>query len=151
MPRRVRRPKDKEELLNRLTDREKKGPFASFKDALVFAAALGYANGEPEPFEQSSEQIDWGVFSGFGDEALVNMLSIADEQRLELLASEQFDERLTSFEHYANAGLSLLQQRLAAAPLQEPLDVVLGLVQSFRESKRPDEEMDWETMARQLL
>jgi dnd system-associated protein 4 len=149
VPRRVRRPKDKEQLLSLLTDREKLGPFGSYKDALVFAAALGYANRKSVPFEQSSEPIDWGVFNGFGDEALVNMLPIAEERRLELLAPEQFDDRLTRFEQYANGGLAMIQQKLAGSTA-EPLDVVLELIQSLRNKRGEDEPMDWDSIAKQI-
>lgn len=150
MPRRVRRPKDKETLLIRLTDRDQGGPFQTFKDALVFAAAVGYAHNRREPFEHSSEPIDWGVFSGFGDEALVNMIPIAQTSQLELLDPERFDERLTWFEEYANGGLAIIEQRLAAST-QEPLDAILELVQSFRRAASTMEEPDWDMLASQLL
>jgi dnd system-associated protein 4 len=149
MPR-VRRPADKDELLNRLTSREENGPFTTYKDAMVFAAALGYANRRREPFSKSSEPIDWSVFSGFGDEALVNMLPIAEEERLELLAPERFDERIRWFEEYANGGLSLLQQRLASST-QEPLDIILDLIQAGREPQKEAWEPDWETLAGRLF
>lgn len=137
-PRRVRRPKDKESLLGRLVDQEQDGPFSTYKEVLVFAAALGYANRRREPFSSSAEPIPWHIFSGYGDEALINMLPIADEERLELLSPEMFDERLKWFEEYANGGLEVLQQRLATST-QEPLDVILDLILSFRDTEKQEE------------
>lgn len=149
MPR-VRRPADKQELLNRLTSREENGPFASYKDALVFAAALGYADSEREPFDRSSEPIDWSIFSGFGDEALVNMLAIAEDEELELLSAERFDERVRWFEEYANAGLDILEKKLSSST-QEPLDVVLQLVQVNRDRTKPASDPDWNSLTQHLL
>jgi dnd system-associated protein 4 len=148
MPR-VRRPADKEELLNRLTARDANGPFATYKDVLVFAAALGYMNKRREPFSKSSEPIDLSVFSGFGDEAIINMLPVADEERLELLAPDHFDERIRWFEEYANGGLAILQQRLAVYNT-EPLDVILGLMQGARTQHEPLEP-NWEALAEKLF
>lgn len=150
MPRRVRRPKDREDLLNRLTDRDQGGPFQSYKDALVFAAALGYASGRREPFTQSGEAIDWSVFSGFGDEAMVNMIPVADAGDLGSLASEQFDDRLTWFEEYANGGLALMEQKLATST-QEPLDTILELIHSYRAEPAAQLDPDWGSLAEQLF
>jgi dnd system-associated protein 4 len=147
--RRVRRPKDKEALLNLLIDRERGGPFATYKDILVFAAALGFANGRREPFTQTSEPIDWSVFSGFGDAALVDMISIAMDERLELLAGNHDDDRLTQFEEYANGGLVLIEQRIAIKA--EPLDGLLELIQAARTPKSEGADLDWNRLADQLF
>src|SRR5688572_16585023 len=72
-PDRVRRPKDKSELMDDLT---KKNVFASYRDLLGFAAALGSSLDERESFEQSAEPVAWEVFTNHpGNEALVDMLT----------------------------------------------------------------------------
>jgi dnd system-associated protein 4 len=130
--RRVRRPKDKEKLLTRLVDEK---VFDTYRDALVFAAALGYARNSHLSFEQSSEPIPWSVFSGAGYEALINLISVMKAQDFEILSAERFDERLRLFEEFANGGLQILEEILARAERQS-LDIVLELVM---ESEGPRE------------
>jgi dnd system-associated protein 4 len=123
MPRRVRRPKDKEELLTTLTD---EGPFATFREALVFAAALGVCSERRVPFEQSSEPIPWEVFGPTASPTM-DMVAAVTTDELEILADDRVDDRLTIFEEYANGGLEIIRERLANDP-RPPLDVILDIV-----------------------
>jgi len=122
--RRVRRPKDKEKLLTRLVDEK---VFETYRDALAFAAALGYSKNTREAFDQTSEPIAWSVFSGAGHEALVNLISVVHTNDFDILGAERFDERLVIFEEYANGGLRILEELLGRADRQS-LDVVLDMV-----------------------
>jgi dnd system-associated protein 4 len=122
---RVRRPKDKDALLNRLV--EDRMPFETFRDVLIFASALGVARNRREPFQQSSEPIPWSVFSNSGSEALINMITSVSSEDFNVLEPDRFGERLTIFEEYANGGLQIIQETLGASD-RPPLDVIRELV-----------------------
>ena len=144
--RRVRRPKDKESLLARLVEEK---VFETYRDALVFAAALGYSRSAKRSFDQTSEPIPWSVFSGAGHEALVNMLAVMLTEDFELLSHDRFGERLVTFEEYANGGLDILAEVLRRADRQS-LDVVLDFIMDAEEVKEPREEIEIEKFASEL-
>ncbi len=123
-PYRVRRPKDKVDLMEELTTGSK--AFASYRDLLGFAAALGWSLGKPEPFEQTAEPVAWEVFTNHpGNEALVDMLTAVQVDDADALSSERLIERIQRFEEYANAGLIALAQMSAA---DSTLDALTRLI-----------------------
>lgn len=146
LTRRVRRPKDKEKLTTRLVDEK---VFETYRDALAFAAALGYAKNTRRSFDQTAEPIPWSVFSGAGHEALVNILSVMSTHDFEILSAERFDERLLAFEEFANGGLHILEERLARADRQS-LDVVLELVMESEGPPDAGGELAIENFAKDL-
>jgi dnd system-associated protein 4 len=109
--RRIRRPKDKDQLMQRFLD---EGPFEALRDVLVFAAALGYANDKRVELSALGEPIRYEVATNrYGTDSLVNMLAVAAaEEGAEVLAEEHFDARIRVFEEYANGGLAILQERI---------------------------------------
>lgn len=133
---RVRRPKDKDALLNRLV--EERVPFETFRDVLIFAAALGVSRDRREPFQQSSEPIPWSVFSNSGSEALINMISSVSSEDFNVLEPDRFSERLTIFEEYANGGLAIIEEALTGSD-RPPLDLLKELVLS-EETRQPESE-----------
>jgi|ERR1700687_805103 len=145
--RRVRRPRDKEKLVQRLVDEDK--VFETNRDAFAFAAALGYAKNTRTAFEQSSEPIPWSVFSGAGHEALVNMISVMSTKDFAILGLGRFEERLLIFEEYANGGLHILQELVAKAERQF-LDLVLDLIMESEGVTEPGKELEIEKFARDL-
>lgn len=145
--RRVRRPKDKERLIQRLVDEDK--VFETYRDVLAFAASLGYLKNNRASFEQTSEPIPWSVFSGAGHEALVNMISVMSSKDFKILAAGRFEERLLAFEEYANGGLNVLQELLARAERQS-LDTVLDLIMESEGPKEAGVELEIEKFARDL-
>jgi dnd system-associated protein 4 len=124
MPRRVRRPKDKEELFSTLVE---DGPFTTFREALVFGAALGVASQRRVPFDQTLEPIPWEVFGNTANEATMDMIAAVTTDDMNILADDGIDDRLTIFEEYANGGLEIIRERLANDP-RPALDVVLDIV-----------------------
>ena len=123
--RRVRRPAQHDQLMKRLAGEE--GPFSTLAEVLTFAAGLGYSEGRREPLTASGEQIDFDVFQRLGVEGLIDMLAAAVHDDVAILSPDQYDERLTVFEEFANGGLDILQSRLAQskADLDSLLTVVL--------------------------
>src|SRR4051794_28770081 len=123
MARRVRRPKDKEALLSQLVD---EGPFATYREALIFAAALGVADGRRAAFDQSSEPIPWEVFAVTATPAM-DMIAAVTTDEIDVLADDRIDDRLTIFEEYANGGLDVIRERLAS-DARPAFDVLLDIV-----------------------
>ena len=146
--RRVRRPKDKEELLSTLVS---DGPFSDLRDVLTFAAALGWHERRREPFEASGETIRWDTMvNRRGTEALIAMLAARETDDPNVLADERFDERLRVFEEYANGGLSVLEGRLAKTA-RSPQDEILELVNRvLRESEAPPDDLDLAELSNEL-
>jgi dnd system-associated protein 4 len=123
---RVRRPQQHEALLIELRD---EAAFATFRDILLFAAAVGAhmkrrvgfsGSGEPIRFETLKEP----MFS----ETLINMIAaseIADDP--EIMDVTRTGERVRIFEEYANGGLEYIQEQVNMR--HEPANlVVIGLV-----------------------
>jgi len=137
MVRRIRRPEDKEELLEALTNRGEGGVFLSYKDALVFAAALGYRYNKSVPFEKSSEAIDWSIFKDLRQNAFINMLALNEEKDLAILGGAEFDTRMKIFEYYANGGLEIIQEKVSNStrPL---IYLLMDLVDETKDDKIKD-------------
>jgi dnd system-associated protein 4 len=144
--RRVRRPKDKEKILTRLVDEK---VFETYRDALAFAAALGYSKNSRLAFEQTSEPIPWSVFSGAGHETLVNLLAVVSSRDFDILSAERFDERLVLFEEFANGGLHAIDELLARADRQS-LDVILDLIMESEGARETPGELAIEKFASDL-
>ncbi len=125
-PRRVRRPKDKEELLDRL--QQKDSPFSTLRDTLVFAAGVGWWRKRRAPFEKSGETIRWDALTArSGTEAFINMLALRHIDDVTVLSDERFDERIRVFEEYANGGLEVLGDLIDNSP-KRVIDIVRDLV-----------------------
>ena len=132
-PRRVRRPKDKEDLIQRLTD-GKEAVFPTYRELLIFSAALGFFHHERKSFTGSSEPIAWSTFVGTPGEQLVDMLTaatVADPSALGS-TSEDFNRRLELFEEYTNGGLEILKKELSVSNAP-PEEVIRNMILSIEE------------------
>jgi dnd system-associated protein 4 len=128
-PRRVRRPRDKEEVIQRLLATQE-GPFGEIRDVLTFAAALGYKHNRKVPLTATGEAIRWETAKNRrGTEPLVGMLALASSEDGEVVADDRFDEQIRFFEEYANGGLEILGEILNRSP-RLAREVVLELVQA---------------------
>jgi dnd system-associated protein 4 len=108
---RVRRPQKHDGTLLALKD---SGIFSSYKDALVFSAALGYSRSKRVSFDKTSEPVSLSIFRGDFDEALINCLALAEKDDATFLASEgdKFDEKIRLFEEYACGGLGIINNSI---------------------------------------
>ncbi|WP_091115475.1 DNA phosphorothioation-associated protein 4 [Geodermatophilus dictyosporus] len=106
---RIRRPKQHERLLQELRD---EAGFPTFRDGLLFAAALGVRHERREPFtETAGDPIRYETLTvpAFA-EAFVSMLAaneVPDDP--EVMDDRRLEERVRIFEEYAHGGLSYLQ------------------------------------------
>jgi dnd system-associated protein 4 len=145
--RRVRRPEDKKSLLDSLTSPS--GPFETLRDALVFAASVGYHNGKRIPFAKSSEQVPWAYFRDY--EAFINMLATAVSGDPQVLGKDQHADKLQIFEEYANGGLSLIDDELRGNAVAAPLDVITDMVTKASSRDSVQEARDFNDLARDLV
>ncbi len=108
---RVRKPEKHTETLTILKD---KGVFISFKDAMVFAAALGFSRKKSVAFDKTSEPIPLSVFRGEYDEAFINVLALFEHQDSGYLEldGEKFDAKIKLFEEYACGGLDIIKNSI---------------------------------------
>jgi dnd system-associated protein 4 len=109
---RVRKPAIHTDTLNVL--RDDVGIFTSYKDVLVFAAALGFSRGKSVGFDKSSEPIPLSVFRGEYDEAFMNVMALFEHKDSGYLESEgeKFDAKIKLFEEYACGGLEIIKNTI---------------------------------------
>ena len=113
--RRIRRPKEQEELYKKLTSSDSAlGAFDSYKDLFMLAGVIGYKIQKKRSFKESSEGIAWSVFNLDTDYTVITSIAILDSKNLTLLRDndETHDEKLTIFEEYAAEGVSYIYNLL---------------------------------------
>jgi len=124
---RVRRPQQHEALLIELRD---EAAFSTFRDTLLFAAAVGVHFKRRVPFSSAAgdpiryETLTVPSFS----EALINMLAANEvDEDPEIMDSSRIEERVEIFEEYANGGLEYIQEQVNVRHQTADL-VVIALV-----------------------
>ncbi|MBN4003517.1 DNA phosphorothioation-associated protein 4 [Nostoc sp. LPT] len=139
---RIRVAKDKAELVKSLVaSKDTTGPFQTYVEVMVFAAALGVKNKkrvslgettkrEPSPIPQEN-------FASLGYDLIIKLLGINETQDMNILSSREEqdeDKRTQIFEEYANGGLEILQNELrGAVDYSERLLLILSY-EKFQES-----------------
>lgn len=138
-PRRVPRPGDKEEVIQRLLV-TKDGPFTEIRDVLTFAAALGYQEGRRIPLTSRGEAIRWDTFKNRrGTEQLVGLIAVGGSEDREIVADSRFDEQIEAFAEYANGGLEVIRERLNQSH-RLAREVILEMVQDSLTEERHDDD-----------
>ena len=107
----VRRPKEYEKMLYDLCQSEKR-IFTSYKDALVFAASIGFDRKEIISFEKSSEPIKMHIFSDEFDVAFMNCIGLMETKDATIMGDAREQEKVTLFEQYAAAGLEVIRTQI---------------------------------------
>jgi dnd system-associated protein 4 len=115
--------KDKADLVKALTVIDgKTGPFQTYADVVVFAAAVGVNRQKRVPLKEVSKKepgpISLEIFISRGYDSVIKLIAITETKETQILslideASE--DLRLTIFEEYANGGLEILKEELRGA------------------------------------
>lgn len=108
---RVRRPNQFDILLSDLVKEHK--VFDTYKDALVFAASLGFKRDHRVEFDKSSEPVHLSVFSGQFDQMVMNVLAIGESEDPLVMAKDRDEEKIKIFEEYACGGLEIIQNQVA--------------------------------------
>lgn len=146
---RIRVAKDKADLVKQLTTSpDTTGPFQTYADAIVFAAALGAKYKKRVPLGEVSKRepgaIGLDIFVSRGYDMVIKLLAVTETQDTKVLAAndeECENERLHIFEEYANGGLELLQGEFhGAVNYSERLLLVLSNERG--KPKQQEEEFD---------
>lgn len=118
-PNRIRIDKDQAELVKSLVSESgNTGPFQTYADVLVFAAALGVRYQWRTPITITAKEpapINLDIFVSRGYDWLLQLLAITETGNpniLSLYDHEAEAERLRIFEEYANGGLIKLRDEL---------------------------------------
>ena len=120
---RIRVAKDKADLVKALTSADgATGPFQTYADVIVFAAALGVKHKKRVPLGEISKRepspIRLEYFETAGNDWLIKLLGVTETQDIKILSltEEQHEaQRNLIFEEYANGGLEILQNELRGA------------------------------------
>lgn len=109
----VRRPAEHTELMDKLLKQTKGGAFRTYRDVLVFAAAVGHRSGRRVDFTQSANPVEWStLINRFGAEDLVNLIAFSETNDSEIFALNRLAERIKIFETYACGGLEVLAETI---------------------------------------
>lgn len=110
------------------------GKFPTYRDILLFAAAVGFRQQRRVPFAASSGdpiRSDVLMAPGFSD-TLINMIAanvVTDDP--EIMDDSRIDERFKIFEEYANGGLEYIQEQVNVCHQPAALVVVDLVTEAF--------------------
>ncbi|MBD1932017.1 MULTISPECIES: DNA phosphorothioation-associated protein 4 [Cyanophyceae] len=146
---RIRVAKDKADLVKALTSADgATGPFQTYADAIVFAAALGAKHKKRVPLGEISKRepspIRLEYFATMGHDWVIKLLGITETQDIKILSlnEEEYEaKRNHIFEEYANGGLEILQNELrGSVDYSERILLFLSYERTYKEQQ--DEEFD---------
>lgn len=116
--RRVRRPKEQEDIYKSLTDNNEFGIFSTYKDVFMLAGTVGFMEKKRKEFSSSAEGIDWNVFNQETDETVINAIALVATEDINILedSSDAFDKKMKIFEEYAAGGLEIINNKIVENP-----------------------------------
>lgn len=122
------------------------GPFQTYVDVMVFAAALGAKRKKRVPLVEFARDLDpirRDYFDNNRCELLINLLAISETQDQKILADDDNsdDQRIKIFEEYANGGLEILQDELRGA-VDYSERIILILSSERIQQEHQDEDFD---------
>lgn len=117
---RIRVAKDKAELVKSLVaSKDTTGPFQTYVEVMVFAAALGVKYKKRVPLGETTKRepspIPQENFASLGYDLIIKLLGINETKDINILSSREEqdeDKRTQIFEEYTNGGLEILQNEL---------------------------------------
>lgn len=117
---RIRVAKDKAELVKSLVaSKDTTGPFQTYVEVMVFAAALGVKNKKRIPLDIISKDLSPLRQDYFTSSftLLINLLAITETENIKIIDDDNVadEQRIHIFEEYANGGLEILQNELRGA------------------------------------
>lgn len=120
---RARRPQQHEALMQEMQNEAK---FPTYRDILLFAAAVGFHQQRRVSFTASSgDPIRYEVLTtpGFSD-TLINMIAAnVVSHDPEIMDGTRLEERVKIFEEFANGGLEYIQEQINVR--RQPVDLVV--------------------------
>ncbi len=146
---RIRVAKDKADLVKSLVaSKDTTGPFQTYVEVMVFAAALGVKHKKRVPLGETTKRepspIPQENFASLGYDLIIKLLSINETQDINIISSrEEHDEdkRTQIFEEYANGGLEILQHELRGS-VDYSERLLLVLISGRGTKEQLEEEFD---------
>ncbi|MDH6059999.1 DNA phosphorothioation-associated protein 4 [Chrysosporum bergii ANA360D] len=146
---RIRVAKDKAQLVKDLTSSGGgTGPFQTFADVVVFAAALGAKHKKRVPLGEISKRepspIRLEYFASVGNDVVIKLLAVMETQDIKILTpyEEEYEkQRNQIFEEYINGGLEILQHELHGA-VDYSERILLFLSYERTSTEEQEEEFD---------
>lgn len=115
------------EIVERSGQSLENAPFLLMKDVFMWAAALGFHNGQRRPLTSGRQQpFRWSQLSQDSDIPALKAIALADTQDVGVLTRS--DQILRVAEEYANAGIRILKQGY----IDQPGRLLWNLVDSIR-------------------
>lgn len=131
---RIRRPEKYEPLMKRLV--KDGGVFDTYKDLMVFAACIGFHEGERLSFEKTSEPVSLKIFQKDYDQTIINSIALSEEKDLTILGLKREQEKIKIFEEYLCKGLDSLDGYLRNQTSDED-----ALVQLLNEQYEEEDDL----------
>ncbi len=143
---RIRIAKDKADLVQALTgSKETTGPFQTYADVVVFAAALGVQGKKRVTLGTISQKepapIGLEIFVSRGYDLVLKLIAIAETKDTKIISpsdSAAQEKRIRIFEEYANGGLEILRDELRGAVDYSEQLLLLLSAERFREEVTED-------------
>lgn len=141
---RIKVAKDKAELVKSLvTSKDTTGPFQTYVEVMVFAAALGAKHKNRVPLEIISKDLSPLRQEYFTSTFAmsINLLSVTETKDIQVLGDDDIadEQRIHIFEEYANGGLEIIQNELrGAVDYSERLLLILSS-ERFKIEQQEDE------------
>tara|TARA_B100001093_G_C26849389_1_gene1024363 strand:- start:1582 stop:2055 length:474 start_codon:yes stop_codon:yes gene_type:complete len=104
--------------------------FERLADALVFSACLGFQLNErvPLPDKGKREDIQWHIIEKDKDDALINLMAIAETKSLGVLEEKSDTDCIKVFEEFAHGGLNKIDYWRRNNPGSDLLtSIIIGL------------------------
>ncbi len=134
---RVRRPKEQEYIYKELTDKKEFGIFETYKDIFMMAMVVGFLEGNRQPFQETSEHINWQVFNASTDEPVINIIAYLETEDFTILydyTEESFKEKVKIAEEYAAGGAKMIYD-VTMSDQKNGLQKIIDYIQEFDEIK----------------
>lgn len=145
----IRIAKDKADLVKSLLiAKETTGPFQTYADIIVFAAALGAKRKKRVPLEEISKRdplpIGIEIFVSRGYDVAIKLLAIAETKDVNIISPNDENaesQRIQIFEEYANGGLEILADELRGS-VDYSERLLLMLISERDKQNRAEGEFD---------
>jgi len=146
---RIRVAKDKAELVKSLVaSKDTTGPFQTYVEVMVFAAALGVKYKKRIPLGETTKRepspIPQENFASLGYDLIIKLLGVNETKDINILSSREEqdeDKRTQIFEEYANGGLEILQNELRGS-VDYSERLLLVLISERGTKEQLEEEFD---------
>jgi len=118
-----------EPLVKNLTTRKhpetNKVIFPTIMDLLIFSAMVGFRYSKLEPIAPGALPIPIRIFENNRNDIFIYILALVSSKQMDLLRVKNEEKMYSTFEQYANGGLSLIQEWMEESPSDTAGDRVL--------------------------